>query len=207
MQDIRSEILLVHKGKSIPFVEIKKVNERDCQSLSSWILDDRVARWMDFGNGKQNISSLQLSMMLMSKRNDARLFNIPYEKEALGITCLMAIDNQMGSSEIWVARNHLNRNKRNPVYQHATASAVIQTLANAFLDYNLKVVSSWAVECNYHSHNLHETVGMRKAGTLRSHHLIGSKRYDRILYDMTYADFGELYPNIVSQAGNTFQKK
>ncbi|WP_428241202.1 GNAT family N-acetyltransferase [Gynuella sp.] len=192
-------------GTQMPYVETYPVTTENCRPLADWLLSKHVARWMDYGNGKQDISELQLSMILISQRNYARLFRIPGESEPLGIFCLNSVDNAMNHAEVWAARNHLNRQRRSGSYRHATASAAVQILADGFLDLNLKVISSWAVECNRNSIQLHDAVGMRQTGILRKRHVIDGKRYNRICYDITLEEFGERYPDVVSGKKNTYR--
>lgn len=186
-------------GTELPFVELSAMGAEDFDSVARWIGAERARVWLDLGSGRQELPRRQLYMMLIGQHSHARLFRLPNEPRPLGLVALRDVNDLMGSAEAWVIRDLSVPSPRN-----VSAAACVRIFANGFLDLNRHLIHSWHVDCNRTSLRLHELVGMRRAGTLRQRHLIGGQRRDRWLYDMTRDEFGQRYPDVPSERGQTF---
>ncbi|MCP3102881.1 GNAT family N-acetyltransferase [Myxococcus sp. K15C18031901] len=188
-------------GTRLPRMELLRFTSEHLDAVGAWMTPPGVRCWLDFGNGRQELSRRELFLLLTSPRVYARLFRLPGEGAPLGLVCLNNIDDQMGAMEVWVVRDGtVRRTVRNDV-----AGAIIGVMASGFLDHGRQVANSWVVASNRASIYLHNVVGMRRSGVQRSRHVVDGQRQDRWTYDMTLADFGELYPDVVSEQGRTFR--
>lgn len=147
------------------------------------------------------MSKRDLFLMVTSIRNHARLFRLPGQDEPLGLICLNDSVNLMGSAEAWGVRG---------VYSGApaniSASAFVLALATGFVDLNREVIGSWVVDCNQFSVAMHLKLGFRETGRMRSRHFMNGRHYDRVLFDMTRAEFAERYPDVPSENGLTMRQ-
>jgi hypothetical protein len=150
-------------------------------------MDPLIYKWLDFGNGKQRLSELALSVFLKSPSNLIRVCH-DSEGRPYQFFCLQGFNSAFRTATIWAARGHL----RPPVRVRGTDN-LIEMLRIAFCDFGLKSVSAWAVECNRLSITGMEKVGFREFGRQRQCHVIDGEFYDRVHLDITANDFFRLH--------------
>lgn len=171
-------------GMAFPQLELFPIGPEHAALLHGWIVDPKARDWLDLGSGRQSMSERELYMMLTSPRNLARLFRLPGQDTPLGLICLNDVQNKMGCAEVWGVRG---------VYagapQNTAVAAFLQILDYGFRQLNLSVISSWVVDGNQLSLGMHRVLGMTETGRQRQRHVIGSRRHDRVLFDMTRAEF------------------
>ncbi|KFE69492.1 GNAT family protein [Hyalangium minutum] len=188
-------------GTKFPSVETLPFSLEHLDTVWGWMTPPNVRCWLDFGGGKQELPKRQLYMLLTSPRVCARLFRLPGDTQPLGLVCLNNIDDLMSAMDVWVVRDvSVRRTVRNDV-----AGAIVSVMATGFLDYGRQVANSWVVASHRASIYLHNVVGMKRSGIQRLRHVMEGRRYDRWTYDMTLADFGEMYPDVPSEKGRTFR--
>ncbi|WP_224360669.1 GNAT family N-acetyltransferase [Hyalangium versicolor] len=188
-------------GTTWPRVELLPFGPQHLDMVWEWMNPPQVRCWLDFGGGRQDLSKRQLYLMLSNSHVCARLFQLPGDSRPLGLVCMNNIDDLMGSMDVWIVRDlSVMRPIRNSV-----TSAGARILATGFLDFGRQIATTWVVASNRASIYLHDIIGMRHSGTQRSRHVIDGRRHDRWLYDMTLAEFGQLYPDVPSEQGRTFR--
>lgn len=187
-------------GTDLPAVNLSPVRSSDIGAIHQWIDDDKARCWLDMGGGRQTLSKIQLHTMLTSARTCARLIHYQ-DGGPVGLVCLNDADNLMGTADIWGVRGAYDGGPSN-----VAVAAFLAMLATGFLDLNREVIGSWVVEGNYLSLLMHQRLGMTEVGRPRGRHVIGTKRLDRILFDMTLAEFGEKFPDVPSESGQTYRQ-
>src|SRR5687768_6506925 len=106
----------------------------------------------------------------------------------------------MGTAEVWGVRGGYAGGGAN-----FSVSALLATSASGFLDLEREVIASWVVEGNGMSLAMHRHLGMCEVGRVRGRHVMKGRRCDRLLFDMTRAEFGERYPDVPSESGVTYR--
>jgi RimJ/RimL family protein N-acetyltransferase len=178
-------------GTAFPRLELFPIGPGHAAMMHGWIADPKARDWLDLGSGRQSMSERDLYLMLTSPRTYARLFRLPGQDTPLGLICLNDVQNQMGCAEVWGVRG---------VYagapQNTAVAAFLQVLEHGFRVLNLQVISSWVVDGNQLSIGMHRLLGMTETGRQRQRHVIGARRHDRVLFDMTRAEFDSRFGHI-----------
>lgn len=185
-------------GTDLPRVAFSPVGAEHADMLHAWLGDERVNCWLDFGGGRQQLSKLALYALLTSKRNLARLFHPAQDPTPIGLICMTDIDNPMGSSEVWGMRGLYGTAPK-----HIATSAMLTALATGFLDQGREVMGSWLVDGNAPSLLIHRKLGLTETGRLRARHRINGRLHDRVLFDITRAEFAQRFPDVPSESGRT----
>ncbi len=187
-------------GTDLPLLRMDPVLPSDMATVHGWICDEKARVWLDLGGGRQTLSAREFFLLLTAPRNHARLFRAPQGGEPLGLSCLNDVTNLMGSADIWGMRGLYARGPR-----HMAAAAMLLMLADGFVDHGRTVIGSWIADGNVLSIGMHARLGMRQAGRQRARHRIGDVHYDRLLFDMTRAEFAALYPDVAASSGATMR--
>lgn len=178
-------------GTSLPAVDLHHVEGRHAEMISEWIAHRRTKKWLDLGNGRQEMGARELLLMLIGQRCYARLFTLPGSTEYLGLVCLNDYRNEMGSAEVWGLRGSYKTKLPN-----VTPAAFLSIVADGFLKFNRTVINAWAVDGNELSIQMIQRLGMRAMGRQRSRHVTDGNTFDRLLFDITASEFTALYPSI-----------
>lgn len=185
-------------GTDLPRVAFSPVGFEHADMLHEWLSDERVRCWLDFGGGRQDLSKLALYALLTSKRNLARLFHPHGDPTPIGLIVMTDIDNPMGSSEIWGMRGRYGTAPK-----HIATSAMLTAVATGFLDQGRDVMGSWLVDGNAPSLQIHRKLGLTETGRQRARHRMNDRLHDRVLFDITRAEFIERFPDVPSESGRT----
>lgn len=196
-----SGVVVTIPGTEFPMVDLMRIGREHAKMLHQWVTDSNAVRWLDLGGGRQEMSERDLFLMLGSKRNHARLFCLPGTCRPLGLVCLNDVANLMGSAEAWCVRGVFEGGPLNVV-----TAAVLLTFANGFVDLQREVIGSWTVESNSLSIAVHRKMGLKQTGRMRKRHFMGGRYLDRLLYDLTRAEFAKLYPDVPAESGRTMRE-
>jgi RimJ/RimL family protein N-acetyltransferase len=188
-------------GTDFPNLDVMAVTKEHSALLHRWITDPKAVRWLDLGGGRQSMSERDLFLMITSRRNHARLFCLPDTQKPLMLICLNDVVNLMGSAEAWCVRGVYEGGPLN-----VAAAAGVLALANGFVDLEREVICAWVVESNEFSSAVHRKVGFKQTGRIRSRHLMNGRHLDRLLYDITRAEFADLYPDVPAESGRTMRQ-
>lgn len=185
-------------GTDLPLVTFVPVAAADAEKIAGWIADDKAREWLDLGSGRQQMGARELFLMLTSPRNHARLFHLPGDpaRVPLGLVCLNDVANQMGSADVWGVRGAYAGGPRN-----LSVAAFLGMLATGFVDHGRAVIGSWVVEGNGLSVLMHRRLGLTESGRQRQRHRMGGCLHDRLLFDITRAEFAERYPLVCAESG------
>lgn len=188
-------------GTDLPLLQLFPIDRCHADVIWNWINDPRAQCWLDLGGGRQDLSKRELYLMLTSKRNHARLFCVPGESEPLGLVCLNDVTNAMGSADVWGVRGAYSGAPAN-----VSVAAFLQMLATAFVDLDREVVGSWVVDGNLFSVAMHVKLGFAQGGRQRNRHLMNGRHHDRLLFDLTRAEFAARFGDVPAESGHTMNQ-
>lgn len=186
-------------GTDLPMIELLPLQATHARMVSGWLADPRARCWLDLDSGRQEMDERSLFLMLTGRRCHARLTRVPGSDAPYGLVCLNDCANEMGSAGIWGVRGHYGASLPN-----AAVAAFLLQLANGFLELGREVIGSWVVEGNQFSVAMHERLGLRLTGRQRARHRMNGRLHDRLLFDITRAEFAQRYPRVPSETGRTF---
>lgn len=183
-------------GTTLPWIELIPLQTDHATTIHLWFADEKVRPWLDLGSGRQQLPVRELYLLLTGSRSFTRLARLPGSTEPLGLVCLGDVSNQMGSADIWGVRGTFAQSPGN-----VSVAAFLLMLANGFVDLGRTVISSWVVEGNQFSIAMHQRLGMRETGRQRARHFAGGQRRDRLLFDITRAEFAERFGAVRAESG------
>jgi RimJ/RimL family protein N-acetyltransferase len=159
---------------------LREPDDADASTIQAWLAQPAISQWFDFGLGRQQLSTLALHLMLHSQRHHIRMFGRVGHQPASGLAAVSDVTHAFATGSFWVMRDPLR-----PTHGSMTCDASRRLLQDAFIRYQLRCVTAWAVENNVRSQRLLERIGFRRIGLQRACHLIGDEWFGRILYDIT----------------------
>ncbi|MGH8131473.1 MAG: GNAT family N-acetyltransferase [Steroidobacteraceae bacterium] len=146
--------------------------------VASWLAQKENNQWLDFGNGRQPITSTLLKVMAQRETHVLRAYTSERDDTPIGIVGLNSVDRVFKTATFWGVAGE--KSFRNRGYS-TIASSKLMTLA--FRDLGLHAVNTWAAEHNPSLRTI-ERLGFRFAGKLRQCHYIDGRPYDRLLFDL-----------------------
>ena len=188
-------------GTTFPLLELFPLGPEHATLVHDWISDDKARPWLDLGSGRQAMNRRDLYLMLTGPRTWARLFRLPGSSVPLGLVCLNDVGNAMGSADVWGVRGSYDM----AAPPNTSVAAFLLALANGFIDCERQVIGSWVVDGNALSVGMHRLLGMTETGRQRQRHPMGARRLDRLLFDMTRAEFAARFPDVPGQSGRTLR--
>ncbi len=186
-------------GTSLPWVELLALGPEHAETVHGWFSDEKVRPWLDLGGGRQQLPKRELFLLLTGARSLTRLVRVPGCSQPFGLVCLGDVTNEMGSADIWGVRGTFAAGPGN-----VSVAAFLLMLATGFIDRDRAVIGSWIVEGNQFSIAMHERLGLRQTGRQRGRHLCDGLRRDRLLYDITRAEFAERFADVPAESGRSF---
>ena len=94
------------------------------------------------------------------------------------------VNNAFGNAMLWGVRARLR-----PPTKVRTRNVLLEVLKHGFKAHGLHSVHAWVVDCNRVSSMLMRSIGMTEMGRMRQCHLLDGVPHDRLLFDITQADF------------------
>jgi RimJ/RimL family protein N-acetyltransferase len=145
--------------------------------ISHWLAQKENYQWLDFGDGRQQVSPEWLKIAMQRRTQVLRLFTSDGEGAPLGVVALGQLNPAFRTANLWVVLGE----KASAGRGYATR-AVSAMLTHAFTELGLHAVNTWIVEHNP-SVRVAEKVGFRPMGRQRHCHYIDGRAYDRLWYD------------------------
>ena len=152
--------------------------------VAAWLADERIARWLDFGNGVRSPGPASLRIMAQKETHVLRVFTDDEENAPIGVVGLSNIDRHFGTGMIWIALGERRFSARGHAFR-----AAAEMLEIAFGELGLQAVNAWTVERNYASRRIIERLKFRPIGRQRRCHTIDGQACDRLWYDMLASEF------------------
>ncbi|MGH7529184.1 MAG: GNAT family N-acetyltransferase [Gemmatimonadales bacterium] len=151
---------------------------------AGWLGNHENYKWLDFGNGVQQVSAVTLRIMSQRGIHVFRLYTADDSDEPAGIVGLTNVDRSFRTASIWAV---LGRKR----YGGTTIHACSRMLTYAFTELRLHAVSAWTVEINTPARRVLEGLGFRFIGRQRQCHWIDGRPYDRLLFDLLATEHQE----------------
>ena len=158
----------------------------DFELVAGWLALSENNQWLDFGNGRQNITPAALRVMAQRDTHFLRLYAAQPEEPPIGIVALYNVDRHMRSGTFWAVAGE--KSFRNRGCAHVAAS---RFLTLAFAQLGLRSINTWTVEHNVSQRGI-VRLGFRFIGRQRQCHFIAGQAYDRLLFDLLASEHREL---------------
>jgi RimJ/RimL family protein N-acetyltransferase len=158
----------------------------DFELAATWLSQTQNNQWLDFGNGRQDITAAALRIMAQRDTHFIRLYTSDIDDRPIGIVALNNVDRHMRTGTLWaVAGDKSFRNRGGG----QTAAARLLTLA--FQELGLHSVNTWTVAHNA-SQRAVRRLGFRYIGRQRQCHFIDGQPHDRLLFDLLASEYSAL---------------
>jgi hypothetical protein len=145
--------------------------------------DPAIHKWLDFTAGRQILSATALMVMAKSPTNIVRAVHdaegVPY-----AVVALSNVSTTFRSGMLWAFRS-LERPRRG-IRAAAWYRGIIEV---GFREYELQSIYTAIVDINVPSIRAAEGAGMLQVGRQRLAHPIDGAFRDRLLFDITAAEF------------------
>ena len=135
---------------------------------AEWLSARENYKWLDFGNGIQQVSPVTLRIMTQRNLHVFRLYTANGNDEPAGIVGLSNVDRTFKTASVWAV---LGRKR----YGGTTAMACSQLLAYGFKELGLRSISAWTVEINTAAQRTLERLHFRYIGRQRQCHEIDGR--------------------------------
>jgi RimJ/RimL family protein N-acetyltransferase len=165
-------------------INLDDVEER--RTVLGWLEQDRVHKWLDFGEGRTTLTEGQFTFLIKNPANRINLFCDVETGTPVGIIGLQGVRHNARIASQWGLRGNFDVGAR-----WIALDAVLRNLEVAFEQLGLNAVQAWCVEVNRASLAVTRKAGFKDQGRMRVSHLMDGKLYDRILLDITAQEFFE----------------
>jgi RimJ/RimL family protein N-acetyltransferase len=155
------------------------------QVVVGWLSQKENYQWLDFGDGRQQISREWLKIAMQRGTHALRVFTSD-EGAVIGVTGLTNINPHFKTANVWVVlgdRAHAGRN-----YATRATSAM---MTHGFRELGLEAIHTWIVDGNP-SMFVARKLNFRPIGRQRHCHYIDGRAYDRLWFDLLAAEHEEI---------------
>ena len=150
---------------------------------ADWLSREENHQWLDFGG---EITPVLLKIMAQRESHFLRVYTAGRDDTPAGIVGLNYVDRVFRTATLWAVAGDKSFRRRGYV-----SFATSRFVSLAFRELGLRCINTWAVSCNPSLRAIRR-VGFRYVGRLRHSHVIGGRRYDRLLFDLLAAEHREL---------------
>lgn len=163
-----------------------EIEPGDAKAIENWLLDPSIHQWMDFGGGRQTLSAIAIMVLGRSRSHFVRLIK-DSEGSPFAVVGLQHIDGQFKNSMLWYFRS--DKTRKNGIKASEFTWAAVD---HGFRTLGLQSIHAWVAENNVPSIALLKRLHFRETGRMRLAHRIDDVPCDRILFDITRAEFDEI---------------
>jgi ribosomal-protein-alanine N-acetyltransferase len=163
-------------------VTVRPATADDCEVLAGWLSEVRINRWLGSQWRDGNVDPRRVAFAINNKGN--HFFVASSGNEPHGLVALSDLDRGDGVGMIWYLLGDQPLGGRGIMTR-----AVEQVVDRAFTELGLQSLYAWIHPANAASLRVLEKAGFRPAGRLRNAAVIDGARVDRVLFDLTLADW------------------
>ncbi len=145
--------------------------------VAGWLGKPENYKWLDFGNGVQQITPITLKIMTQRGIHVFRIYTADDEDTPAGVVGLTNVDRTFKTASLWAVLG----SKR---YGGHTTEACHQMLTLGFTELGLQAITAWTVETNTPAQRVLEQLHFRYIGRQRRCHYIDGRPLDRLLFDL-----------------------
>jgi RimJ/RimL family protein N-acetyltransferase len=167
-------------------MQLKPLDSPDLLRLvTGWLNEKDNAQWLDFGDGRQQVSVEWLKIALQRGTYVLRVFTSDVDDLPIGVVGLANIHRHFKTANFWVVLGD-----RAFAGQGYASRAGIEMLTLAFGELGLHSVHTWIVEHNP-SVRVARNMNFKPIGRQRQCHYIDGRAYDRLWFDVLASDHEE----------------
>ncbi len=166
-------------------MNLLQLDESHISTVTSWLVDDRNAIWLDFGGSTSEVTLPLVKYMVLKETNAFRVFTDDLSDEPIGVVALSNIHQKFHSAMLWFVLGDKTFSNRN-----CTTRAVSQMIRHGFDKLQLHSIHTWTVAINYPSIRVLEKNNFILTGRQRQCHIIEGEYCDRLLYDLMVNEYG-----------------
>lgn len=156
------------------------------QLVAGWLAQKENYQWLDFGDGRQLVSSEWLKIGMQRGTYVLRVFTSDRDDAPIGIVGLTNVSPHFKTANIWVVLGD-----RTHAGQGYASRATSKMLTLGFKELGLEAIHTWIVEHNPSIH-VARRVNFRPIGRQRQCHYIDGRAYDRLWFDLLACEHEEI---------------
>lgn len=145
--------------------------------VAGWLGKYDNYKWLDFGNGVQQLTPVMLKIMTQRGLHEFRIYTADEGDVPAGVVGLSNVDRHFKNASLWAVLG----NKRCGGYTLPACSAM---LTYGFSELGLEMINAWTLETNIPAQRVLEGLHFRYAGRLRHCHYMDGRPLDRLLFDL-----------------------
>jgi RimJ/RimL family protein N-acetyltransferase len=154
--------------------------------VASWLMQKENYQWLDFGDGRQQVSAPWLKVAMQRGSDVLRIFTADDDETPIGVVGFSNVNPHFKTANIWVVLGDKSQSGRG-----YASRATSEMLTLGFVGLNLRAVYTWIVEHNP-SIRVAERVRFRPIGRQRKCHHIDGRAYDRLWFDLLASEHEEV---------------
>ena len=163
-------------------VTVRPAAVEDCEAMAGWLSQPDVNRWLGSEWRGAAVDARRLAFALKDKQT--RVFVVLAGSSPCGLVVISNLDAGDGVGLLWYAMGDSRFGR-----QGVMTRAVARVLDVAFAELGLNALQAWIHPDNIASLRVLEKAGFRAAGRLRDATVFGGVRADRLMFDVTLADW------------------
>ena len=160
-------------------VHIQPATTADLEVAARWLAEPTIAKWLDFGPGRDSPSALALKVAVTRGTDVLFAFAPDRQTAPIGVVGLGNIHRRFRTGMLWYALGDAGYSRRG-----LTTRAAAAVLRIAFEDLKLEAVNAWTVADNHASLRILQKTGFSLIGRQRRCHCVDGSRSDRLLFDI-----------------------
>ena len=155
------------------------------QLVVGWLSQKENYQWLDFGDGRQQVSPEWLKIAMQRGTVCLRVITSDLDDVPIGVVGLSSVNRNFKTANFLIVIG-----ERAYAKQGSATRAGLEMLTIAFRDLGLHSIHTWIAEGN-HSVHLARNLNFKPIGRQRQCHYIDGRPYDRLWYDVLAAEHQE----------------
>lgn len=155
------------------------------QLVVGWLSQKENYQWLDFGDGRQQVSAEWLKIAMQRGTLVLRVFTSDVDDQPIGVVGLSSVNRNFKTAQFLIVVGD-----RTHARQGYATRAGLELLTIGFRDLGLNTIHTWIVDGN-HSVHLARNLHFKPIGRQRQCHFIDGRPYDRLWYDVLASEHQE----------------
>ena len=167
-------------------MQLKPVDSPELlQLVVGWLSQKENYQWLDFGDGRQQVSREWLKIAMQRGTHFLRVFTSD-DGVPIGVTGLTSINPAFKTANVWVVLG-----ERSYAGQNYATRGISALMTLGFRELGLHAIHTWIVDGNP-SVNVARKVHFKPIGRQRQCHYIDGRAYDRLWFDLLASEHEEI---------------
>ena len=155
------------------------------QLAVEWLSQKENYQWLDFGDGRQQVTPEWLKIAMQRGTLCLRVFTADVDDRPIGLVGLSSVNRNFKTAQFLIVVGD-----RTYARQGYATRAGLAMLSLAFRDLGLQSIHTWIVDGN-HSVHLARNLNFKPIGRQRQCHLIDGRPHDRLWFDVLATEHQE----------------